>query len=126
MTSIDSFERRLDDKHRLTIPAEVRGEFKNQEVVLTRGFGPYLHMYAGKVWDSQVEPKLRGAILDETVAELNIRFRRGLVRTTLDGKQGRVTLDQSLLEYAGIERDVIAVRAGDYWRLMSPHVANQH
>ncbi|HIA91582.1 TPA: hypothetical protein EYO12_00505 [Candidatus Saccharibacteria bacterium] len=124
MTSIDFFERRLDDKNRLTIPAEVRSEFDNGEVVLTRGFGPYLHMYTLQVWNEQVEPELKGAILDEKIADLNVIFRRGKVVTTMDSKQGRITLDQSLIDFATITRDVVAVRAGNYWRLMSPAVAD--
>ena len=38
----------------------------------------------------------------------------------LDQKQGRVTLEQHLLDYANIEKEVVAVRAGAYWRIMSP------
>ena len=30
----------------------------------------------------------------------------------LDGKQGRITLEPALLEYAGIDRELEAVRAG--------------
>ena len=123
MTSIDFFERRLDDKNRLTIPAEVRSEFENKEVVLTRGFGTYLHLYPSNIWDEQVEPELKGSILDERIADLNVQFRRGRVSTKMDTKQGRITFDQSLLDYAGIDRDIVAVRAGSYWRLMSPEQA---
>jgi len=120
MAAIDSFERRLDDKNRLTIPAELRAELDEGQIVLTRGFGRYIHMYAADVWDEEVEPALQGAILDERVADLNVRFRRGKSTAQLDIKQGRVTIDQSLLEYAGIDREIIAVRAGKYWRMMSP------
>jgi DNA-binding transcriptional regulator/RsmH inhibitor MraZ len=35
----------------------------------------------------------------------------------MDQKQGRITLEQHLLDYAGITKSVIAVRAGRYWRL---------
>ena len=56
-------------------------------------------------------------ILDEQVADLNVKFRRGKTADELDQKQGRVTIGQYLLDYAGIERDVIATRAGKYWRL---------
>jgi len=38
----------------------------------------------------------------------------------IDEKQGRVTLEQHLLDYAGISKDVIAVGVGRYWRLMAP------
>lgn len=118
MASVDYFERKLDDKRRLTVPAELREEFGGS-IVITRGFGKYLHIYTQETWDREVEPKLRGDILDERTADLNVQFRMGKVSQTLDQKQGRVTLEQHLLDYAGIERDVVAVRAGNYWRLLA-------
>jgi MraZ protein len=118
MTSTDYFERKLDDKRRLTIPAELRAEFAGG-VVITRGFSSYLHIYPQTVWDNDVEPALKGDILDEGTADLNVRFRTGKVSAELDEKQGRITLEQHLLDYAGIDRQVTCVRAGKYWRLMS-------
>lgn len=116
---MDYFERKLDDKRRLTIPTELRSEFSTG-VVVTRGFGRYLHLYPADVWNEEVEPALEGSILDERTADLNVRFRRGKTSSELDEKQGRVTLEQHLLDYAGIDRDLIAIRAGKYWRLMRP------
>lgn len=116
---MDYFERKLDDKRRLTIPAELRNELASG-VVLTRGFGKYLHLYPRHIWDREVEPALGGSILDETVADLNVRFRRGKTDAELDQKQGRVTIEQHLLDYAGIDRELIAVRAGAYWRILAP------
>lgn len=119
MTRVDYFERKLDDKHRLTVPAELREEFESG-LVITRGFKQYLHIYSKKVWDEQVEPALSGDILSEEVADKNVKFRQGKVELVLDQKQGRVKLEKHHLDYAGIEREVVAVRAGNYWRLMSP------
>jgi MraZ protein len=116
---MDYFERKLDDKRRLTIPTELRNEFASG-VVLTRGFGKYLHLYPRKVWDSEVESALGGSILDERVADLNVRFRSGKTEAELDQKQGRVLVEQHLLDYAGIDHELIAVRAGAYWRLQKP------
>jgi len=115
---MDYFERRLDDKRRLTIPAELRAEFA-QGVVITRGFRNYLHLYPKQVWDEQVEPQLKGSILDEQVADLNVKFRTGKTEAELDLKQGRVSFEQQLLEYANITKEVVAVRAGAYWRIMA-------
>ena len=114
----DYFERKLDDKRRLTIPAELREEFANGAVV-TRGFRNYLHLYPKAVWDEQVEPALSGNILDEATADLNVQFRTGKADSGIDAKQGRIQIPQHLLDYAGISRDVVAVRAGRYWRLMA-------
>jgi len=119
MPSVDYFERKLDDKRRLTIPVELRNEFVSG-VVLTRGFGQYLHLYPKQVWDKEVEPSLSGSIFDERIADLTVRFRRGKTEAELDQKQGRVTIEQHLLDYAGIGREVTAIRVGAYWRIIAP------
>lgn len=116
--SVDYFQRKLDDKRRLTIPADLRPEFAGG-VVITRGFKKYLHVYPAHVWNDEVEPLLKGNILDEQTADLNVQFRMGKTEGLLDEKQGRLTLEQHLLDYAGIDKDVAAVRVGKYWRLMA-------
>ena len=120
MARIDYFERKLDDKRRLTIPSELREEFTSG-VVVTRGFGNYLHLYSKQVWDEEVEAALSadGSILDEKIADMNVQFRRGKTEAELDEKQGRITIEQHLLDYSSIDRDIVAVRAGKYWRLMA-------
>jgi division/cell wall cluster transcriptional repressor MraZ len=114
---LDFFERKLDDKNRLTIPAEVRHEFEGGRVVITRGFAKYLHLYTEKVWNEDMETALKGDILDERTADINVQFRTGKTTSGMDAKQGRITLEQHLLDYAGIGKEVVAVRAGKYWRL---------
>ena len=124
MATVDYFERKLDDKRRLTIPPELRSRFASGAVV-TRGFGKYLHLYPLDVWNNLVEPRLAGDILDERIADLNVQFRMGKIEMQLDGKQGRITLEQHLLDYAGLDRDLIAIGVGQYWRLMSPSEAKK-
>lgn len=119
MATVDYFERKLDYKRRLTIPPELRDKFKSGAVV-TRGFGKYLHLYPKDVWENLVEPRLAGDILDERIADLNVQFRMGKIEQQPDDKQGRITLEQHLLDYAGITRDLVAVGVGQYWRLMAP------
>ena len=118
MAITDYFERKLDSKRRLSIPTELRHEFVSG-VVVTRGFKQYLHLYPKTVWDQEVEPHLVGNILDEATADLNVQFRTGKTDGQIDLKQGRFSLEKHLLDYAGIKHDVVAVRAGKYWRLMA-------
>ncbi len=122
MATLDYYQRKLDDKRRLTIPAEIRAEFASG-VVVTRGFGKYLHLYSVEVWNQTVEPALRGDILDEAKADINVRLRMGKIESDLDLKQGRFTLEQHLLEYSGISKDIVAVRAGQYWRLTAAELS---
>ena len=122
MATVDYFERKLDDKRRLTIPTELRGKLQNG-VVVTRGFSKYLHFYPKDVWDLQDEPRLTGDILDEKIADLNVQFRMGKVDAKLDEKQGRMTLEAHHLAYAGIDKDVVVVGVGQYWRIMAKEQA---
>jgi len=114
----DYFERKLDDKRRLTLPTELRAEFATGAVI-TRGFQNYLHLYPKSVWTELMEPALQGDILDERTADLNVQFRMGKSEGAIDAKQGRFSLEQHLLDHAGITRDVTAVRVGKYWRLLA-------
>ena len=116
--AVDYFQRKLDDKRRLTIPAELRAEFAGG-VVITRGFKQYLHLYPANVWNDDVEPLLKGNLLDEHTADLNVQFRMGKTEGEIDDKQGRLIIEQHLLDYAGIAKDIVAVRVGKYWRLMA-------
>lgn len=118
MATNDYFERKLDEKRRLTIPPEIRHLFASG-VVITRGFGPYLHLYPADVWKNLVEPRLDGDILDEKIADLNVQFRTGKIEASIDDRQGRVTIEQHLLDYAGIDRELVGIGVGRYWRIMA-------
>lgn len=119
MANHDYFERKLDEKRRLTIPPEIRSKFTSGAVV-TRGFGKYLHLYPKDVWDNLVEPRLEGDILDERIADLNVQFRMGKIESVIDDKQGRITIEQHLLNFAGIDREIVCIGVGRrYWRIVA-------
>lgn len=118
MARIDYFTRKLDDKNRLTIPVELREEFQSG-VVITKGFGDYLHLYPRSVWTAKIEPELEGSLLDENIADIAVRFRTGKTEAELDQKQGRVTLKQSQLDFAHITRGIEAIRVGSYFRIVA-------
>lgn len=113
---MDYFERKLDDKNRLTIPTQLRIEF-GQNVVITPGFKNYIHIYPESVWNDEMEKALQGDILDETIADLNVRFRAGKTIAALDSKQGRITLEAHHMTLLDGKKDIIAVRAGKYFRI---------
>ncbi len=113
---MDYFERKLDDKNRLTLPRQLREEF-GQNVVITPGFKNYLHIYPESVWNNDMEQALQGDILDEATADLNVRFRAGKTIAKLDNKQGRITLEAHHMTLLGNKKDLVAVRAGKYFRV---------
>lgn len=76
-------------------------------------------MYPRSVWQEKIEPELEGSLLDERVADLSVRFRMGKTEAELDQKQGRVTLKQAQLDFAHIDHEIEAIRAGSYFRIVA-------
>ena len=103
--------------HRLVVLVEVDRHLAG-ELLLETGDDLRIDVLAP---DEEVEPALTGSILDESVADLNVLFRRGKVDAELDQKQGRLVIEQHLLDYAGITKEIVAVRAGAYWRVLRPN-----
>jgi MraZ protein len=118
---MDYFQHKLDDKNRLTLPAELHREFENGEVILAQGYDSTIFLYPQNLWNNAVEKALAGEVIDEENFRRNRQLRRGKVSVKMDQKQGRITLPQHLLDYAGIKREAVATRiasaAGSYWAL---------
>ena len=102
------FDFSLDAKNRLNVPAKFRPAFSNG-VVLAKALEPCVAIWAPEAFE---------AWTDSFLSNLNpvSRERRQLTRyfagnswdVELDSA-GRVTLNQALLEHAGIQKDVVIV-----------------
>jgi len=106
MATVDYFERKLDDKRRLTIPRNFVTSLQRSSN--NRGFGEYLHLYPKDVWNNLVEPRLTGDILDERIADLNVslEWARSSNRPTANRDE---LPSSSIAGLRGIDRDVVAV-----------------
>ncbi|HVE80573.1 MAG TPA: hypothetical protein VNA68_00285, partial [Candidatus Dormibacteraeota bacterium] len=121
------FRRKLDDKNRLTIPAELHAELAGEDVIITKGFKDYLHLYPKSVWEKHFKAAMGGrggeampVLFDEQLADMADSLIEGMTETALDKKQGRIIIDPELVKYAGFDKDrtVVATKlVGDYWRL---------
>jgi transcriptional regulator MraZ len=105
-------EHTLDEKNRLTLPSKLRGAFE-EGVVVTRGLDGCLYAYPHEGWQQLAE---RIQALDP-LAEASRRMRRhffsGAAYGELD-KQGRMVIPGSLLERAGIAREVTVAGVYDH------------
>ncbi|HUC87332.1 MAG TPA: hypothetical protein VMR75_03370 [Candidatus Saccharimonadales bacterium] len=119
---MNNFERKLDDKKRLTIPVEVRAEFAKGYIVLTKGYDQTLALYSQEYWEEVIEPALEGDFRDVESFRLNRQIQSGQSVAHMDAKQGRITIEQRFLDFAGITKAVNAFRvktAGgqSYWAI---------
>jgi DNA-binding transcriptional regulator/RsmH inhibitor MraZ len=124
-----NFKGKLDDKNRLTIPADLRSEFSGP-LVVTPGFDGSLHLYTENVWEQELEPALkvkidddqRPTILNQQLAAQADFFYSDLQQTRHDDR-GRLTIEYDLVVRADLHevRDFKAVRVptetGHYWKI---------
>jgi MraZ protein len=104
---LGQYERSLDEKSRLAIPAELRSGI-GAGAVMTRSFDTCLCIYPAAKWEAlaravddlpQVRPEVRA---------LARALFGGAVPCEFD-RQGRVTIPPFLREHAGLDGDVVVV-----------------
>jgi MraZ protein len=109
---IGKYPAKLDDKNRLFVPAKLRGEL-GQDFFVTLGVNcgrRCLTIYTAEDWQTLVQ-NYNALPLSQRSAATSLIFMNASECTP--DKQFRFGLTQSLLEYAGISRDVMVVgRAG--------------
>ena len=105
-------EHSLDDKNRLTLPAKLRGEFEDG-VVVTRGLDGCLRAYPRTAW-AELATRIQSLDpLSEDARRMRRHFFSGAAQGELD-KQGRMVIPGSLLESAGITREVTVAGVYDH------------
>jgi transcriptional regulator MraZ len=103
------FECKLDAKGRMMVPAGLKKqlpEADNEGLVINRGFEKYLVIYTKKEWDKKLDELSKLNQYEKKNIEFIRYFTRGATELSLDST-GRVNLPQSLLDYAGINNDVV-------------------
>ncbi len=113
-----TFFPKLDDKGRLTLPAKYREHFA-EGVVITRVQEGCLAVYDEATFDN-----LNARYEARATSEADVRaFQRWLNSGSDDGipdRQGRITLPPHLRSFAGLDRDVVVVGAGDRVEVWEP------
>ena len=106
---LGEFDCKLDVKGRMMLPVGLRKQLPeavSDGLVINRGFEKHLVIYARKEWDKIVEELGRLNQYEKKTREFIRYFTRGASELTMDNSS-RVILPKSLLEYAGIEGDVV-------------------
>ncbi|WP_158795202.1 division/cell wall cluster transcriptional repressor MraZ [Pedobacter sp. L105] len=106
---LGEFDCKLDTKGRMMVPSNLKKQLPNVEqegLVINRGFEKHLVIYPKKVWEGIVEELSKLNQYEKKTREFIRFFTRGATELTLDAS-GRVNLPKSLLEFAGIEGDVV-------------------
>ena len=105
-------EHALDEKNRLTLPSKLRGAFE-EGVVVTRGLDGCLFAWPVEGWGKMAERIESVDPLSGDGRRLRRHFFSGASRVELD-KQGRLVIPATLLDAAGITREVTVAGVSDH------------
>lgn len=107
---IGEFNHTVDAKGRVNIPAKFREQL-NESFYVTKGLDECLFVFPEDEW-KVYEEKLKKLPLTNKGARAFVRtFFAGAAECSFD-KQGRITVPQTLREYAHLEKDVIVIGVG--------------
>jgi len=99
------FQYNLDDKGRVIVPPTFR-DFLADGMVLTRGFEGCLYVYPKVTWH-QMEKEFKSVPLVDRDSQAFVRFLySGASKASMDSTS-RITLNNTLRRYAGIEHEVV-------------------
>lgn len=106
---LGEFECKLDAKGRMVLPAGLKKqmpEVEREGLVINRGLEAHLVIYPRKEWDRMVEELSKLNTFERKTREFVRKFMRGATELGLDAAN-RVLIPKALLEYGGIEGEVV-------------------
>jgi MraZ protein len=112
---LGEFEYKLDEKGRVPLPPKFRRELK-EGVILARGVEKCITAYPLAEWKKLATTLTSTSPSPSKLRRLNRALFAAAFSINIDG-QGRIALPIPLRQYAGIENEVIAAGANNYFEL---------
>ena len=104
---IGEYEHSLDSKNRIIMPSKFRDDI-GEKFIVTKGLDGCLFAYSLQEWKN-FEEKLRSLPLSSKDARAFSRFFFAGATDCLLDKQGRFLIPSNLIEFAGLEKDLVIV-----------------
>ena len=104
---IGEYEHSLDSKNRIIMPSKFRDDI-GEKFIVTKGLDGCLFAYSISEWKN-FEEKLRSLPLSNKDARAFSRFFFAGATDCLLDKQGRFLIPANLIEFAGLEKDLVIV-----------------
>ena len=121
MSFVGSYTHSMDAKKRVFIPAKFREEL-GEEFYITRKLDAYLSIYTAEDWEAYVDkisklPEVQAAQLQELLLSR--------AQKCTPDSNGRIILDEKLLEHAQIEKTMVFVGSGKQIKIWAEEIWNE-
>jgi MraZ protein len=108
---LGEYEATLDAKGRFLLPGGIKKQMPEEEsnqFVLSRGFEKCLSLYPVKTWEPIFKQISELNDFEPKVRQFQRLFLNGAINIELDSA-GRILVPKTLMEHAGLEKDIILV-----------------
>ena len=110
------FHYSIDDKGRITLPSKLRYDL-GENFVITRGLDGCLFVYPNTEWMAIIK-KYKELPNTKDARNFMRFFLSGAVTCELD-KQGRVNINQPLIDYAALKKDCVIIGVNERIEIVS-------
>lgn len=102
------FDCKIDSKGRIRLPSGLVRQFGEgkSDFTVNRGFEKHLIMYPREVWEQKANEINQLNIYNTQHRQVIRYFHRGATEVTIDSAD-RILLPKGLIEFAGIEKDLV-------------------
>lgn len=115
---LGSFQHQLDDKGRLSLPAQFRREATDQRFVLVQAYAPALQLYPETEW-LEVEERMQAMLRDPGARMWVLSVMSNAVEVAPDA-QGRILIPASLRTAGELEGQALLVGAINKVEIWNP------
>lgn len=114
----DSFEHAFDEKGRITIPSEWRGEPFETRLFIFPSQETCIKVYP-ESWLSRLQISVQGLPLQDPQRR-NVEALAGLAQAVSLDQQGRIGVKERFRAHAGVKKEAVLVGALDHFKIYNP------
>ena len=126
---LGSYNYSMDAKNRISIPAKFRRYLKPEALdtfVMTRGLSECVYLYPMDIWNDQIAPRLGNLDEFDVIESSFLRLYLELASDDSLDTQSRIIIPKTLIEFAGIEKDVFILGAMNRIEVWNPETYKKY
>lgn len=122
---LGEYQPNITEGNRIALPKKLREQIVGEDLILAKGFEQCVFVYDREDWAQEWQKQVDNPITDAKTRELKRYVFSGAVDAVVDD-QGRFVLPQSLKNYAGLDKAIVVIGAGDHVELWDSVLWAEH
>lgn len=103
-------------KGQISLPAKIRNSLGDSRAIITTGLDKCLYGFSLTDWNKIAEQELAKPLSSEEGRRIRHQIFAGALEIDLDD-QGRFVIPENLRRFAGLNKDLVVVGAGDHFEI---------